>query len=149
MIKQPLLFAISGGALLVALGLFAWRGVFWLTAYETDGVVSAIESKNTQCGSKRSKHACTRFTAVLTFHAHDGSSHRTTTSAGEERGYSQPVTDADRRVGEHLPVLYSPLDPDDACHDSVWDVWGAPILAMVVQVITLFGSFFEGKKRHY
>jgi hypothetical protein len=51
-------------------------------------------------------------------------------------------------VGEHVPVLYSLWDPDDACRNSMFDVWGAPGLALMMQVTTMFGSLFEGKRRN-
>ncbi len=146
MIKQPLLFGISGLLLVVTVVLFVWRAGFWLSSVETEGRVVAVEASDGRCGSKH-KHDCTRFEAVIEYTA-SGAKHRTTATAGEARGHRQPVSAADHRVGERVPVLYSALDPGTACRDSVFDVWGAPIMALLMQVMTLVGSFFEGRGHH-
>jgi hypothetical protein len=145
-IKQPILFALSGVALAVAVGLLAWRGLFYFTAVEAVGTVAEITASNGNCGSSKHRYACTHFTAQIAFPA-QGTTFRTSTAAGERRGHGQPVSGADYRVGQTLPVVYSPLSPENACHDSVWDVWGMPILAFFTQLVMMFGSLFEGKKR--
>ena len=144
-IKQPLLLAISGLAMLMAVALFLWRADFYLHSVQVDAQVVDVTASNGRCGGKH-KHNCTRFSAVLAYSA-EGKTLRTTTSAGSVRGYDQPTARADLRRGEHHEVRYDSRKHDVACVNTFYGVWGAPMFAMFVQIITLVGSFFEGRNR--
>jgi hypothetical protein len=143
-IRQPFWLVVSGGLLVLAIGLGVERLVFLETAIETTGTVSEVTGENSRCGSRHSRRDCTEFTASITFE-HHGETYTTTTGAGSERGRDQPVSEADLHVGERVPVVFSPGDPGRAYHDSFWDLWSWPLMALAGQVATMFGAFVEPK----
>lgn len=147
MIKQPWLLVVSGILLVVALGFAIDRALFLVTAERTSGSVERITSSNGRCGSKKNKYDCTRFQAIVGFTTKDGRAGEITVSAGSSRGYDQPSSAADLSVRQAVPVVYSPRNPAKAYQNSLWGVWGAPLMAFIGQLATLFGSFSEGRRR--
>ena len=146
MIKQMWMFWISMAILAIGLLLALERAIFLARAIETTGAVTHIYSYNTRCGGKR-KHNCTKFDATVQYTSTSGASHRIVVSAGSTRGHDQSIANASRRKGEKVGVVYSPSDPERAYENSLWGVWGAPLMAGFVQIATLFGSMSEGRKR--
>ena len=146
MIKQPIMLVLSLVLLVAAVGTFLLRAEFFLTSGLVDGAVEQITSTNERCGRKRSTSDCTRFEAVVGFRVRDRS-YTTTYRAGTARGHGRPTSEAGVRVGTRYEVRYSHRNPDNSCVNSPIEVWGAPIGLAVGQLITLFSSFFEGRRR--
>ncbi len=147
MIKQPWLLVISGLLLVGALGFAADRVIFLMGAQKTRGTVERLTAENGRCGSKKNKYSCTRFSADVAFTTSDGRSSSISISAGSTRGHNQPTSSANVSVGQGVPVVYSPRNPSKAYQDSLWGVWGAPLMMFIGQLATLFGSFSEGRRR--
>ena len=45
-------------------------------------------------------------------------------------------------------MKYAILNPDRAYHDSFFDLWMWPLMALGGQIATMFGAFVEPKRRH-
>jgi hypothetical protein len=128
----------------VSLVLFPWRGTFYASAVETTGTVVQITASNGICGNRRP--VCTKYRAILEYRV-GGRAYRTDTAAGDASGLSQPTARATLGVGERVPVLYATQAPATACRASLWDVWGSPILALVLHLVALLASVLEGRRR--
>jgi hypothetical protein len=148
-IKQPLLFGISMVLLLIAGGFAIERLWFLSQAEKTQGTVTQVTASNGQCGGgrRRSSHACTRFTAHIGFAAPGGNSGGITIGAGNSRGHGQPITRANYRVSQKVPVVYDPHNVARAYHDSLMSIWNVPIFIMVAQVATLVASMCESRRK--
>lgn len=121
---------IGLGALLlvVALGLFVKQALLLASAQTTTGHVVSVTSKDGRCGSRRSKHNCTRFSSTIEFTV-DGTTHTLQRSAGRTRGHGRPVSDADRQVGDAVAVVHGA--GGKPAYAGKGDVWMAPILTLV------------------
>ena len=148
MIRHPFMLVISGALLLLAVGLGVERLVFIETAMEATGTVSSVSGTNGRCGSRRSKHDCTEFTATITFD-HRGQKFSTTTGAGSQRGHGVSTSRASHRVGERLPVVFEPGNPGRAYHDTFFDLWCWPLMALGGQIATMFGAFVPPKRSRW
>lgn len=146
MIKQPWLAAVSAVCLLVAIGFAIERSIFLLSAERTPGTISSIDSRNDTCGAKKRRYACTKFTASVRYRVGPDVNPSITVSAGSSQGSNQPVTNASRRVGETVRVVYSPSTPTKAYEDTFFGVWGAPVIAFGAQIATMLGSLSEGRR---
>ncbi|MCC7070321.1 MAG: DUF3592 domain-containing protein [Deltaproteobacteria bacterium] len=147
MIKQPWLLVVSGILLVGAIGFAVDRLIFLASAEKTQGTVERITASNGRCGSKKNKYPCTRFEAEVAFTTKKGRDGEITVSAGSARGNNQPTSAADLSVGRGVPVVYNPRNPSKAYQDSLWGVWGTPLMMFIGQVATLFGSLSEGRRR--
>lgn len=149
MIRQPWLFAVSMVCLLIAIGFTVERTIFLLGAERTQGTVVAIDGRNATCGKKKHRYSCTQFTATVHYTIPSGAVLAIDIGAGSSRGSDQPATNASRRTGDPVRVVYSPKNPSKAYQDSFFGVWGAPVIAAVFQIATLFGSMAEGRRRRW
>ena len=147
MIKQPWLLAVSGVCLLVALWLVADRTMFLWSAEKTIGTVTELSGRNERCGRRKSRYSCTKFSAQVQYATRSGSTHTLDISAGSARGHNQPATRARVRKDGPVPVVYAPDQPDRAYEDTLFGVWGAPLMAGFAQIATFLGSLAEGRKR--
>ena len=148
MIKQPWLLVISGICLVIGIYLVVERSLFLASAEETQGKVISIESRNTTCGSKRRRYACTKFKALVEYPVGANAvPHTILISAGSSRGRDQPVSGADLPEGTPVPVVYAPDNPGKAYQNTFFGVWAAPIIAGIAQFGTLIGSMAQGRRR--
>jgi hypothetical protein len=150
MIKNPIFAAISGILLLVVIGFVVERLRFLDSAQKTVGQVSEVRSHNTRCGSSgkgKKKYPCTKYDATVDYSAPGYSeTFHLELSAGSARGTGQPLSEADYKRGDAVKVVYDPKNPSKAYQDSLFGVWGAPIVLFVVQLATMFGSLVERKR---
>ena len=149
MIKQPWLLAVSALCLLVAIGLATERLMFLAGSAETVGKVIRLEHRNERCGSQKRRYACTKFTAEVQYKPQAGGTFEIEISAGSSRGSDAPLTSANLRVDDPVPVVYSPGNPSKAYQNTFFGVWGAPLVAAGAQIATLFGSMAEGRRRRW
>lgn len=137
---------LIGAMTAVSLTLLVWRGGFWLTSVETTGTVVRVTAEDGNCGSTRNRYHCTKFGATLEYRA-DGRRYRTDTGAGQVRGAGRPTTLAAFQVGQQVPVRYSTVAPSLGCRDSLWDLWGYPVLALIGQLVLMLALFVRGGRR--
>lgn len=143
-IRNQLAFTISM-LLVVVLGYFiADRLIFLAWSERTTGTVTTLAADNDRCGSKSSRHSCTRYQATVRYYVR-GEWYSLDVGAGRSRGHDQPLSLADYHAGDEVPVVYSAGRPQQAYRDSFWDVWSAPLMTFFFQISALFGSFRERK----
>jgi len=137
---------------LVLLLVVAWfvvdRIMFLQTAKKAAGSVVSLTSHNDRCGSKRSRHSCTRYHAIVGYAAEEtGRRHSLKISAGTSRGHDQPLSNASMQMNDVVPVIYSSGNPDKVYEDTTYGVWGTPIIALVAQLCAFFTSLTEPRRR--
>jgi hypothetical protein len=149
MIKQPIWAIVSLALLVVIAGFIVERCIFLYNAERAIGRVIAVDSHNGTCGHRRSRYACTEFDATVEFSTRMAARYTLEISAGTARGYDQPLSRASRRVSDGVWVVYNPNKPTKAYEDSVWGVWGMPIVLALFQLTSLLVSISEpkGKRR--
>ena len=147
MIRQPLWAIVSLVVLVVLAGFVVERCMFLYRAERAIGRVIAVDSYNSTCGRRRSRYSCTEFDATVEFSTKTAARYTLEVSAGTARGYNQPLSRASRRVSDGVPVVYDPNKPTKAYEDSVWGVWGMPIILAMFQVASFFSSLCEPKGR--
>jgi len=146
-VKQGLWFAIGLILLVPLLYFIGDRTIFMLRSQEAHGSVVEVQGKNDRCGGsrRRRRYDCTKFTAGVSYEVR-ASQYRISVSAGKTRGHDQPLSAADYAVGDSVPVVYSPRSPQRAYRNSIWDVWGAPIMLFIFQVGSFFAAFTEKRR---
>ena len=145
MIKQPSYAVLSLILFAVVVGYAIERITFLKRAERATGKVVEMSSSNGRCGG-RSKHNCTRYSALVHFLARDTNS-TLIISAGSSRGHDRPLEYADVHLNDQVPVVYDPLNPTKAYEDTTAGVWGTPILILIFQISSLFASLSEPKSR--
>jgi hypothetical protein len=145
-VKSPVLFACSLVLAVVFLGFVADRVLFLIGAVHTTANVVNLSAENARCScGKRCHYDCTKFQAQVSFETAQAPA-AVWVSAGSAHGYDCPVAQARYGIGDPVPVLYNPRRPSEAYRNTVGDIWGAPLVALLFQVVTLIGSFSE--RRH-
>lgn len=147
MIKQPWMLVVSAVLLLVAIGLGIERTLFVLGSAASEGKVARIDSENSRCGSKKSRYDCTVFSAMVQYAIPSGAILAIRVGAGSTRGNNQPSSSASRSIGDRVGVLYSEKNPVKAYENTIFGVWGAPLIAVGAQIATMLGSLTEGRRR--
>lgn len=147
MIKQKWLFALSMLALVAGALLGLRQADFLLGAEKATGKVSSISKRNDECGRRRDRYDCTRFTAKVRFASQSGQTGNISVAAGTARGHNAPVSKAQRREGDPVRVIFDPGYLARAYENTTWDVWGAPLFALIVHVAMLIGSMTEQRER--
>ena len=147
MIKQPWLLAVSGVCLLIALWLVVDRTMFLWSAEETIGTVVELSGRNDRCGRRKTRYSCTKFSAQVQYATQRGSTHTLQISAGSARGHNQPTSSARVQKEGPVSVVYAPDQPTRAYENTLFGVWGAPLLAGFAQIASFLGSLAEGRKR--
>ncbi|HEX6899700.1 MAG TPA: DUF3592 domain-containing protein [Thermoanaerobaculia bacterium] len=99
----------------------AYRLFFLARAERTAGVVVDVWGENSKCGRGGHKD-CTRFYATVRFQA-AGAERSLRVRAGRLNRHNQPVGYAESQVGDSVPVLFDPGNPDRAVRDAFWDRW--------------------------
>jgi formylglycine-generating enzyme required for sulfatase activity len=120
-------------------GVVIDRAHFAVVSSATAGVVVVVTARNDRCGGRRSRYACTKFSATLRYEAR-GSSYFIDVSAGRVRGHDQPVSLSDYRVGQHEKVSYNPRKPSEAYRNTFWDIWGEPVGIFFLQICAFLGA---------
>ena len=122
----------------VALWLGGSRILFLAQAERAVGVVVDVQSENARCGRKR----CTKFSALVRFQAASTEAWKSV-AAGRARRYDQPVTLANYKVGDSVPMLFDPVHPEEAIRDHFWDKWGATGSVLLIGSLTFAGFLRE------
>ena len=148
MIKQPT-YAILGGIIFVGFLLYSFERLNFLrTAEKTTGTVASLYAENDRCGGKH-KHNCTEFYARVHFRTRKEESAEFVVGAGKTRGHNQSLNYADRKVGDEVAVIYAPHNPTKSYVDTLWGVWGGPLMTLFVSFTSLFSSFSEPRRRKW
>ena len=148
MIKRPMYAIISSVLLVVVVGYIIERVSFLRRAERTVGIVTEISSFNGRCGTRRSKHDCTKFYAKVHFTPMNTENiYLLEISAGSKRGHYQPISFANLKKNDSVPVVYDPHNPKKSYEDSLWGVWGTPIMIFFFQIGSFFSSLTEGRRR--
>jgi hypothetical protein len=141
------MFVCSMVLALVVLGFVADRTLFLLRAVRTTGNVVDLNATNGRCRcGKRCHYDCTKFQALVRFQTREEPA-TLWVSAGTSHGHNAALASAQYGVGNPVPVVFNPRNPTEAYRNSLWDVWGLPILTFFFQIATLIGSFTQ--RRHY
>lgn len=123
----------------------AYRLFFLARAERTAGVVVDVWGENTKCG-RRGHKDCTRFYATVRFQA-AGAEHSLRVKAGRLDRHNQPVEYAKSHVGDSVPVLFDPDNPERAVRDAFRDRWGDTLALLGLSGGFLAGSFgFAARK---
>ncbi len=153
LIRQPILFFISGALLLVLVGFVAERIYFLSKAKRTAGTVISVTSSNSTCGSRGGRRSgsrrypCTKYRAQVEFVAEGGRQSSFEVSAGSKRGHNSALSYANYKSQQVVPVVYDPKKISKAYIDSFMGVWGIPFMIFIAQILTFFSSFFDSRKR--
>ena len=127
-------------ALIVAIYFVNDRRAFLAGAEHTTGRVVAVASKNGLCGgNKISENPCTRFYADVVFSTDLKTGH-IRVSAGEVREYNQPVSMAQYRQGDSVPIIYNPKRIAQAYREDDSDIWTTPAITFIVCITFLLCS---------
>ncbi len=142
--KHLFSIVLSIGLFLFGAGMSVKRGLFLMSAERANGQVESLTASNDRCGSKNSKHDCTKFSAKVNYSSAAGARGVISVAAGDARGYNQPVTRAALQPGSSVPVIFSSSDVTYAFRDTFFDIW-------VIPLGSLFGSgiFFVGALRRH
>ncbi len=145
MIKTPWLFFLSFIIGAIAVGFAVERLIFISSAQKTIGQVIGLESYNDRCGGgrRRRSYACTKFTANIQFFDRQGSRYEFQSSAGSSRGSNRSIDNADYSVGVGVEVIYNPKNPKKVYVNTIFGVWGIPIVLFFTQIGALISSFFS------
>jgi hypothetical protein len=144
-IKNKWFAGISFILLIIFAGFVIERLAFIRSADTTDGTVISVDSRNGRCGGGRRKrsYACTRFESTVEFVSKSGARYTLLVSSGSARGQNQPRSKARLQEGSLVPVIYDPTNPASVYENTVWGVWGMPILLFFLQIGTFIASFFS------
>lgn len=108
--------------------------IFTVSATHTIGQVVKIETvQNTLPFVDKSNGSGTYYYPLIRFTAKSGKVVDFRASSG-----SQHVQYA---IGDTVPVLYDPAEPQDGRIDTLWGVWGAPIILVGIGAIFLLIGF--------
>lgn len=118
---------------------------FVRSSKKTPGTVQDVRAHNDRCGGRKRRYDCTKFTATLRYNVDEGT-YQIDVSAGSVRGHDRPISAADHRFHEQVQVAYDSRQPSRAYRDTLWDIWGAPLITFFVQICMLFGGFTEKRR---
>lgn len=138
---QAVFGVISLTLLVAAAGFSVERLSFLNSAERTTGTVTDVTSYNGRCGSRKSAHNCTIFTAMTEFSARSGEKYTVGVLAGKARGHGRGREYAAVKINDPVAVVYDPAAPAKAYEDTTWGVWSTPIMIMIFQIVFLFLSF--------
>jgi hypothetical protein len=140
-VKSPVMFWFSMVLALVVLGFVADRVLFLVRAEHTTGNVVDLRGSNGNCSCGRHcSYSCTKFQAQVGFQA-GAEPAALWVSAGSAHGYDCPVSQARYAIQDSVPVIFNPHHPAEAYRDTLTDVWGAPMMVLFFQIVTLISSF--------
>ena len=126
----------------LALAIAADRTLFILHAAHTKGSVVDLSSENGRCNcpGKGCDYDCTRFRAQVRFGAPTSSGYLWV-EAGTSRGYNSALAQAQFRLGDEIPVVFNPRDPDEAYRDLSREIWYPPLIAFFFAAVALIAAF--------
>jgi Protein of unknown function (DUF3592) len=148
MVGHPVYFIISVILLLVVAGFACQRAVFLQSARRIEGKVVGVTATDSRCGSRRSRHDCTRFKAHVKYTPPEtGRDYTLDISAGSAYGNFQPLEKARLHTGESVKIAYNPQSPQTAYEDTFWGIWGTPVSIMIAQIVAFFSSLGEPRRK--
>ena len=119
--------------ILVAAALLVWTGLrvsFLAHAERVEGKVVSVRAYDRPPSGRRTGEA-TRFEADVVFRA-GGHTQTVSIPAGSSWLRHQPVTEADLQVGEAVPLVYDPAEPEQAERSSLWSLWQGPFWLLCI-----------------
>jgi len=148
MVQHPFYFIISIVLLVVVLGYVCNRVVFLQNARRVEGKVVSVTGTDSTCGSRRSRHSCTRFDAVVQYKAPEtGRDYTVRLKAGTAYGRFQELEKARLRMGEQVRIAYDPNAPHKSFEDTFYGIWGTPLMLGFFQIVAFFSSFGDSRRR--
>lgn len=121
------------------------RSVFVWSSQPVASTVESISAENDRCGSRKRRYRCTKFSATLKYRV-DGVTYSIVASAGSARGHDRPSSEARHHIDEQVRVIYDVRTPARAYRDMFWDIWGAPVLNVIIQVCAFIASLSERQR---
>jgi hypothetical protein len=147
MIKQPIYAAISA-ALLLSIVIYVNERINFINkGLDTTGTVVKISSYNARCGGRRSRYSCTRFRAHVEYFDLKKVGYVLSIGAGTAGGYDRSNDNADVKIAGKIGIKYDPDNPSKAYENTLWGIWGGPIMLLIVQISTLVTSFVDPKRK--
>lgn len=145
-------------AFLVSLILAVRTLLFVVTAEQSIGTVTEIQSSNSSCKKSRRVRTgrryrvsrvyhCTKFKAAIQYRSALGELYSMERGAGRARGHNQPLSGADFSIGHTVPVLYNPASPTEARLNQFDDLWLGPGISALFGGILGFCSFLPLRRR--
>lgn len=148
MVQHPFYFIISIVLLVVVLGYVCNRVAFLQSARRVEGKVITVTGTDSRCGSRRARHPCTRFDAVVQYKTPEtGRDYTLNLDAGTAYGRSQDVEKARLRMGEQVRIAYDPDAPHKSFEDTFYGIWGTPLMLGFFQIVAFVSSFGENRRR--
>lgn len=133
---------------LVLLALAAVIGVqrasFVSAAVPAIGKVVDIEARDSRCGRKP-RRQCTKFTAIVEY-VYADETRRLNIGAGQERGRGEPISEADRRIGDPVALRVHP-QTREALPDGVAGLWGLPLILGISGLVFGVVGTIAGRRR--
>jgi len=136
------LFSLAALCFAALTGVQRWR--FQQVAVSTIGEVISIDARDSTCGRKP-RRQCTKFDAVVEYPI-DDAPQRLTVGAGQSRGHRQPLSEAEYRKGDPMPVRYNP-QTGEAMQDSGSAIWGLPIVLAIMGGVFMVVGLLAGRRR--
>ena len=144
MVKNPIFFWLSMGALALTVCLAAAKTVWVARAERTIGEVTSVTAYNARCKSKHSRYSCTQFSAVISYMVNEVP-YSLRVGAGHARDHNRPTTLAKHRVGQRVKMIFDPHRPASAFRNTFYDLYGAGALFFLMHLSLLVASFREPK----
>lgn len=142
-VKQPVYFWVAVLATLPLAYFLIDRVHFVWSSRTVMSSVEKVTASNGRCGGKR-RYNCTKFQAELKYRVGDRN-YWLSVSAGSERGHNQPLHYARHQRNQRVQIAYDPRNPARAYRNTLFDIWGAPIITFFVQICSFIGSLTEPK----
>lgn len=145
-IKRPSLLLIGALLTLPLVYFLVERIDFMRSSRKAVATVESVQARHYSC-RRGVDHLCTEFAATLTFNV-DGKTHWFLVDAGWVRFRTEVLRRARYQVKELLYVVYDVRKPDHAYVDTLWNVWGTPLLILLAQIAAFIGCLRERYLEH-
>lgn len=145
-IKQPIWLIVAWILFFVILYFIADRIQLIQVGEHVIGNITNITAYNSRCGWKH-KHDCTEFTAYVGFKTIKWESSTFSVWGGNSTWHNQPIASSYRKIWWEVKVIYDPNSIVRVYEDTLWWIWGVPIMTFFFQIMTFFSAFSEPKKK--
>jgi len=153
---EKIIAAAGIGSLIISAGFAYVQNDFLGRTKSTIATVQRIDGRNATCTEqvrikkneyRTREYPCTQYTAVMQFVTDNGATELFQHEAGSVTEHNQPARNAYAlfAVGEQVPILYDPANPDDAIIDHWGEKWGPTIIFGILGVGALLGAIFGSK----